>query len=479
MNPTSSDSDRPRLRFLVAIASYGRKNDLFLRRIIQKYQSMAMDVDVVVLSEAPKDLGPSVKVIVGLPSPNPWSLPFGHKKLFAENVDRYDLFAYSEDDMEVTEQNVRAFLQATSVLEADEIAGFLRYEVDPAGTLHMPEAHAAAHWKPESVRLRKGWTIAEFSNEHAAFYLLTQSQLRQAIESGGFLREPYEGRYDMLCAAATDPYTNCGFRKVICISVLDDFLIHHLPNRYVGQLGLPLSELKEQIKTLMDISAGKHPASTLCAAESKLMNVQWSKDYDEKPSDELLAALPRGGRTVLSVGCGSGATEAKLIQRGMTVTALPLDSVIGVVAAHLGVEMIYGAWEEGMSQLTGRKFDCVLISNLLHLQPDPAHFLERCAQFVSENGMLLVSGPNFNRIPNLIKRNFGANGYRKLKSFAESGITLCGPRTFLHQLKKLGLNSASVRWLDYEFSKGRLSSVRIPLGGIMARNWILQARRGN
>src|SRR4030081_2973540 len=97
-----------RLRLCVVIASYGDKNIEFLKRIIRNYQGMDMEVAIFVLSEAPKDLGPDVKVLVGLPSRNPWSLPFGHKRVFADNLDRYDLFAYSEDDMEVTEENFHA-----------------------------------------------------------------------------------------------------------------------------------------------------------------------------------------------------------------------------------------------------------------------------------------------------------------------------------------------------------------------------------
>ena len=116
------DGRAPRL--LVVIASFGDKNLEFLRRITRQYRRMTMHVDVVVVSEAPKPLDPDIKVVVGLPSRNPWSLPFAHKNIFAENLDNYDLFAYSEDDMEVTEENIQAFLQVTPQLEHGEIAGF-------------------------------------------------------------------------------------------------------------------------------------------------------------------------------------------------------------------------------------------------------------------------------------------------------------------------------------------------------------------
>ena len=233
-----SVQDPTSIRILVAIASYGVKNMAYLRSIINEYARMPFDVRVVVLSDAPKEFGPSVNVVVGLPSRDPWSLPFAHKAIFAENADDYDLFIYSEDDMRVTADNIFAFLRITPHLKSNEIAGYLRYELDEHGVMRFPEIHGPFRWKPETATKRGSLVIAEFSNEHAAFYILNRAQLKKAIASGGFLRPPSEGRYDMLCTAATDPYVNCGFRKVICVSSLDDFLLHHTPNRYVKELGI-------------------------------------------------------------------------------------------------------------------------------------------------------------------------------------------------------------------------------------------------
>src|SRR5271167_4526523 len=115
------------VKMLVVIASYGSANDRYLLRVLAEYRSMPYATDIVVLSNAPKDLGSNVTVIVGLPNKHPWSLPFGHKRIFADRVNDYDLFVYSEDDMLVTERNIEAFRQATTVLEDDEIAGFLRF----------------------------------------------------------------------------------------------------------------------------------------------------------------------------------------------------------------------------------------------------------------------------------------------------------------------------------------------------------------
>ncbi|WP_457836069.1 hypothetical protein, partial [Staphylococcus aureus] len=87
-----------------------------------EYQSMSLKVDIVVLTNAPKDMGPSVEVlVVDLKGKNPWTLPFPHKQLFADRRDDYDLFLYSEDDTLVTEKNLQAFLEVSAVLPENEI----------------------------------------------------------------------------------------------------------------------------------------------------------------------------------------------------------------------------------------------------------------------------------------------------------------------------------------------------------------------
>jgi len=467
------------LRVLVAIASYGEKQLELLKKIIQSYKAMAMHVDVVVLSESPKNLGLGVEVIVGLPSKNPWTLPFAHKTVFARRVDLYNLFVYSEDDMGVTEANINAFLRATAELGKDEIAGFLRYEVDQSGTWYLDEPWGHFHWKPESVRRRGSYTVAEFTNEHAGFYILTQDQLKRAIASGGFLRGPCRGRYNWPETAATDPYTNCGFRKVICISALEEFLIHHMSDRYVGLLDVSLASFKEQIQTLLAIRDGAHTATTLCPVESKLMPGHWQKSYYEKPSEELLKLVPDDAKNILSIGCGWGATEARLLERGAEVTALALDSVIGMAAERRGIKVINGTWGECAKMLEGREFDCVLMTNLLHLHANPGEVVDCCTRFVGKRGSLVLSGPNFNRVPTLCKRIFRIGAFGKLWNYEAGGFSVCGPRSLSGHIKNAGLKIVVVRWIDHAFNRRWLHGDRIRFGGLTAKSWLLHARRGD
>jgi SAM-dependent methyltransferase len=396
MTPAST-----KLKILVAIASYGRGNDRYLAQLVEEYQSMSFDVDIVVLSNVQKEVGPGIEVVVGLPTKNPWTLPFGHKKIFAERVNSYDLFIYSEDDTLITEANITAFLKVSEILPADKIAGFLRFECGANGAINYPDVHGHYHWDIASLLRIGEYQFAHFTNEHSASYVITREQLQKAIESGGFLVEPHEGKYDLLCSAATDPYTQCGFQKVLCISHMSEFMIRHLSAKYVGvaahvgfHLGLDGAGFQSEIDELLRIGQNGHRPDGLMRPETNLKGGLYSKDFYEAARTEIISEIPATATSVLSVGCGSGVTEKLLAAKGVKVVAVPLDAVVAAGAEAEGVEIIGGDLSSVRKKLARRKFDCLLLSNVLHLVEDPIAMLGSFTEFLSKGAALVIVVPN-------------------------------------------------------------------------------------
>jgi 2-polyprenyl-3-methyl-5-hydroxy-6-metoxy-1,4-benzoquinol methylase len=485
------------MKILAVITSYGTANDEYLHRLVDEYRSMSFDIDLVVLSNLRRRVADGVEVITVPRRRYPWTrhgtfsgkrslrllkkeyrdwvrhldLPFAHRQIFADRRNDYDLFLYSEDDTLVTEENLRAFLAAAAVLPANEIPGFLRFERGRDGTLNYPEVHGHFHWEVSSVRKRGGHTFAFFTNEHAACYVVTRDQLRRAIDSGGFLVDPHGGKYDLLCTAGTDIYTQCGMQKLLCISELDEFLIHHLPNKYVGTtFGVDDAELRRQVDRLLRIGTDGKQCAPLLETETKLPDREYSKGYYEPVRPELMSELPSGARTVLSIGSGWGAVECCLAAKGLRVSAVPLDAVIPGAAEADGVEIIDGGFEQARRALAGRQFDCLLLSNVLHLVPNPVEFLSSLASLLSPGGVAVAVVPNTSRLePNLravrgvcfddpemyrtsgvqhtsretVRSWFGSAGFRvqKLKQILPPGIQKIG------RLAKGMMDT----WLAYEF----------------------------
>jgi hypothetical protein len=435
--------DRPaqeRPRLLVAINNYGDGHSEYLAQLISEYSSMPFHTDILVLSNIPKDLGPAIEVVVGLPTKNPWSLPFGHKKIFADRVNDYDLFIYTEDDILITQRNIQAFLQVSSVLRQNEVAGFLRKEIDGDGVLHFPEAHGPFRWDPQSVRSAGEYEVAFFTNEHAACYILTQRQLRTAIASGGFLVAPYEGRYDMLCSAATDPYTRCGLKKFVPISHVDEFLVHHIPNKYIDKYGLLEPAMRLQIEALSKIAQDSTATAPLFSAETKLPGSRYSHDLYEPARNDVAALIPSDSRSVLSLGCGRAAMETCLAARGLRVVAVPLDSVISIGAEAQGVEILNESFDAARERLNGERFDCLLLLNMLHLIEDPVTLLSSFKETLAERATVIVTVPNLSRLPVIMQRLRHSDRVKGLGNFGEAGVHVTSKRIVRNWFKRAGLN---------------------------------------
>lgn len=445
-------------RILVAIASYGRGNDRYLSQLLREYRSMSYHVDIVVISNVRKDVGPGVELVVEPPTKNPWTLPFAHKKLFAQRLNAYDLFIYSEDDTLILESNIQAFVRVSKVLPDNAIVGFIRFERGKDGAVSYPEVHGHFHWEPESVQSIGEYHFARFTNDHSACYVITREQLRCAIASGGFLVERWEGKYDLICTAATDPYTQCGFNKLLCISHLEDFLVHHLSGKYSGtDFGVDGPEMRRQVEALLQIGRNGHRPVTLFQTETKLRGGLYSKGYYEPVRPEIVSAIPTTARSVLSVGCGWGATEAQLAAKGLKVVAVPLDTVIPGGAEAGAVEIVGGDFDTARQALAGRQFDCLLLSNILHLVGDPIKILTSFAELLSPGSVVIMLVPNLLsfrvtyevakkvasysrvRLPIILMSMHGDKSFEGLGDFEATGVRTISPKTLRNWSRAAGL----------------------------------------
>jgi SAM-dependent methyltransferase len=308
----------------------------------------------------------------------------------------------------------------------------------PDGSLNFPGVHKHFAWDPKSVVMRGPYTCAYFTNEHSASYVVTQERLRRAIASGGFVVPPHEGKYNFVCSAATDIYTQCGFRKLICISHLEDFTIRHLPNKYVGRAGIGGQELERQIDALLRIHASGAPQHPLVTA-TRLQEGLFSKSYYEPRRDDLIGLIPATAAKILSVGCGYGETEAALVQKGIGVTAIPLDGVIAGAAQSRGVEVVNGELASVLAGLKHGKFDCALMTNLLHLVADPVSLLMGVSAVMADGARLVITVPNHSYAPIMIRRLCNDHKLRHLGVYSKSGVHLTTGKIMAAWIHRAGL----------------------------------------
>lgn len=113
---------------------------------------------------------------------------------------------------------------------------------------------------------------------------------------------------------------------------------------------------------------------------------------------DVLKHVPDDVTAVLSLGCGYGQTEKILVEKGCSVVGVEPDQKAAAVATLNGLETINSTAEEGLKALQGRKFDCLLLSDVLEHLVDPASVFNACTNLLSEGGTVVVSVPNFRHI---------------------------------------------------------------------------------
>ncbi len=390
---TSTISGTPSL--LVAIASHGSGQDHFLERLIREYRTLDAAVRIVVLSNVPKTVS-GAEVLVGVPTRDPWSLPFAHRQLFADNADRYDLFIYSENDTLITAKNLSAFLSIQGELQDDEILGFMRSETDPSGRRYIVSANNHFRWLPHTVVTRGQYKFAQFSNDHAGCFVATRRQLKRAMASGGFLVPPHANPYDMLVSAASDIYTQCGFRRLICLSRIDEFILPHLANKYYSRIGVSADDFKDSVQHLAAMTERSEAGESLFDPRTRARDFRWSKNLYRQVDSDVIALLPSSCRRVLSVGAASGENELALRDRGVEVVALAIDSVFGYLLRRRGIEAFSGRLPDIAAELPHERFDAIFLPEVLHLVCDPASFLSGLTGLLAPGGVVVGSVSNTN-----------------------------------------------------------------------------------
>lgn len=429
-------------KVLVAIASHGNAQDHFLRQVVSEYLPLGERCRIVVLSNVAKRVA-GAEVRIGVPTADPYSLPFAHRAVFAENVEDFDLFIYSEDDTLISVENIEAFRSAQRQLEANEVAGFLRSEVRTDGGRQIVSANHHFRWRPESVVRRGTDLYAKFSNQHSGCYIVTRTQLQRAIDSGGFLVEPRRRRYGMLETAASDIYTQCGLVRRINLSRIHDFIVPHLANKYFERMGVPVEDLLEQLEALKAIHAGQKWAGTLVEPEARTPHFRWSKNLYECGDRRLLGAVPSSARHVLSIGASWGGNERALVERGLNVTAVPIDAVFGHRLERLGVTVVAGSLDEAAERLSGNSFDVILLDDILHRALRPTAWLSTLRPLLAEDGRVLGSIP------------VAPNALTILRDIRDGSMPVF-PRFEVH-----GLHGASRRRLKRWLRAGGLESISI------------------
>lgn len=237
------------MKVLVCIATHGERQTWCLEQLLREYKSWKYDVDVILHSnislpfdengnkrESVQDLecyeGVEVKIYDNLEDPH--HLPFQTRQTIYDRKDDYDLYIYTENDHLITQKNIDSFINVTGFLPENKICGFFQYEQYDFCKAY-PGAHAHFGWDFQTIGQVDGFehVFASYSNPHQACYVLTKKQLHKVIDEIEFLELDLKSGFTPKCTVNTDIYVKPKWDKVLCISHWENFLVQHLPSRYL------------------------------------------------------------------------------------------------------------------------------------------------------------------------------------------------------------------------------------------------------
>lgn len=254
-----------RTKVLAVIVNYGEEQLKYLEQMVNLLSGFKKyEVDIIVHSNIILNLR-GVKEFKVIKLKDYRFLPSTCRQTIWEKRNNYDLFFYSENDLMIKEHHFDKFLLYTRILPENRIPGLIRFEKKSDIRLY-PDYHGDFGWKLNSTEKYGGKVFAHFTNLHQASFILTKNQLQRVASRLEFttlvedkvpisykikrkfrnllgLRTRKYLIYDVLCKTGTDIYQYGGFRKVICISELEDNLIHHMSDMYVRG-GLKSNKIK-------------------------------------------------------------------------------------------------------------------------------------------------------------------------------------------------------------------------------------------
>jgi len=229
------------MKILISIATYGTKNHAYLKRVVESYNSFKEhDITIHIHGNIDTKL-PNSKFIEHI---NPPNTVYFHRNEFVDNLNNYDLFIFSEDDILINEHTIDTYLKYDSKLPLNCILGFLRFERirEDATTKYLIDMwKIPGHPIGETNIKIENKSYFSIINPHQSCYVLTKDKLKYVIESSNYLIDYNTLGTNILEAASSsifiEWYHRTGvFKKLLPtdIQVLEQCLVEHLPGNHMN-----------------------------------------------------------------------------------------------------------------------------------------------------------------------------------------------------------------------------------------------------
>jgi 2-polyprenyl-3-methyl-5-hydroxy-6-metoxy-1,4-benzoquinol methylase len=158
--------------------------------------------------------------------------------------------------------------------------------------------------------------------------------------------------------------------------------------------------------------------------------------------------LVGANRTVLDLGCGVGHVAAALKENGNQVTGV---DVLPAAVNHEAFERYFSADMSGgiapvLQCLEGRRFERILLLDILEHLHRPERVLEQCHQALAPGGQLVISLPNVAHLSVRLMLLFGGFNYTERGILDKTHVHFFTRKTAHQMVKRCGYTIRSERF---------------------------------
>jgi SAM-dependent methyltransferase len=166
------------------------------------------------------------------------------------------------------------------------------------------------------------------------------------------------------------------------------------------------------------------------------------KPYSDYANPELLDKIPLNAKTILDVGCSTGALGAAYLRRNPHCRVLGIDAdeaALEVARGRLTDVAAVNVEQTPMPFTVPEGIDCIIYGDVLEHLADPWALLAEHAKYLSPHGTVLVCMPNVEHWSFAARLLTGTFDYEEQGLFDKTHLRWFTPRTMGNALSAAGL----------------------------------------
>jgi 2-polyprenyl-3-methyl-5-hydroxy-6-metoxy-1,4-benzoquinol methylase len=171
------------------------------------------------------------------------------------------------------------------------------------------------------------------------------------------------------------------------------------------------------------------------------MKIYYQKNikYYSDSRNDIIDFVPTNVKKMLDIGCGQGLFGVLCKEKtGCIVHGIELVKEIGYIAQQHLDKVLVGDANLMLQQLEGEKYDLITMTDVIEHILYPEDFITELKKYLTNDGKILFSIPNFRYIGNLyeiiVKKDFK---YRESGILDKTHITFFTEKSFSETLNRL------------------------------------------